>query len=800
MRRARFLIPLLLLLAAAPCWAQATFDVFGGKITNADGTTASTCSAYNPNYNYTGVSLTRSSNVVTATITSGSFYTGIASTIFPNSPIYVLNASDSSFNVTSGTGVLATVTSATTLTYPNTGSNASATGATIAAGGPWTQEVNKHWWWCTPLGHELFPEGPTYVPDTIHGSLNLVGVNQRLQYMGFNTIQVGSNSNLYPTNSSETVKMPFIPSINAALYSVENLQSCGGLPLANPVKDMFKLRPSAYSGYAGYIGAADYYDSNMATWLADDLSCDTPWGSGAFKMGNSPNLGYALGIASDDSDQMSGISGGGSSFPTVPANNNTYNMGFFVATISPLETAMTNVMSRSGTSFVYTNTQIYSKLVLRNALATEYGTIAAMNTAWGSSYTTFDSSGTCVGSQPITCATSVAADSVGTGDGSTLTFSSTLSHHTGIAAFSVQLLVAGVPVAGTISGEGSSSYSWYGPNVASGSVNPTTGALTVTFSAAHAPASGAAITATYVDCGWGCGTGFLDEDDRASHQTWLGRDFVGLSGASSAVQTDLGLTFLQSIAGQYFSTMRTGIKNVFPWMQYLGPNTLGTWGCPPNVGVLKAAAQYVDAWIATTQGGPYSQAEIDFVATNYGNKPILEGSYTSANADSAVDAAYPSGPGFDYSSQAARAAAYYSDVNAQLTSLKTTAGGDFILLGIYWWEYIDQAGQTYADGVVTVTDNAYNASDAASGTVTCVGVTATPNTCGSEPAPTGSAGATRPYGDLLDGATGVINANHLWYATNYGANSGTTSAPLGGISVSQDVDSKRREQAAARRK
>lgn len=781
---------LMVVLWAAGAQAQ-TFDVFGGKITNADSTTATTCSAYNPNYNYTGASISGSGTTATITVSGPSANTVIASTVYPKMMIYIIGGSNSGFDVTAGTGVQGTVTSPTTITYANT-TVGSGTGYTVAVAAPWLQEVNKHWWWCMPTGNEFFPEGPTYPLDSIHGTFNPVGVNQRIQSAGFNTVQIGALSYLYPINttnpgpSGETVKMPFITSINAAYYSVTEPQTCGGLPIANPPKDMFRLRPAAYNAYAGYLGAADYYDStNMAAWMSADLACDHPW----IDMGNSPYLGYLLAIASDDSDNMSGISGGGPSFPTIPPSNNTYNMGFLVATISPLETAATNTMARSGANFVYTHTQIYSKLALRNALATEYGTIGAMNTAWGSSYTTFDSSGTCVGSQPITCGSSVAADSVGTGDGSTLTFSTTLSHHTSVAPFSVQVLVAGTPVAGDLGTEGSASYTFYGPNVSSGNVNATTGALTITFTAGHAPANLAAITATYVDCGWGCGTGFLDEDDRASHQSWMGHDFIGLTTASAAVQTDIN-TFFQAIAGTYFSTMRTGIKAVFPWVPYIGPNTLGTWGCPPAAPVLKAASQYLDAFIGTMQGGLYTQAETDFVATNFGNRPVMPGSYTSANADSAVDSSYPSGPGVDYPTQAARAAAYYSRVQGQLTTASTTAGGDFPYLGIYWWEYVDQAGQLFADGIVDATDNAYNGNDAASGSVTCGGVTATPNTCGSEPAPTACAGyggscpgagspaPTRPFGDLFHGTNGIINANLLWAAQNYGAPAAPVLPPL----------------------
>ena len=768
-------VALLVLLAALPCFAQ-TFDTFGGKITNTDGSTASTCSAFNPNYNYTSVSITGNGTTATATIGSGSFYTGIASTVFPSSPIYVIGGTNGGFDVTTGTGVLGTVTSATTLTFPNA-TNGSGTGYTIAAGGPWFQKVGNKWWNCSPLGHEFLPEGPTNAPATIHGTTNIVGVAQRLQGMGFNMVNVGSNGNLHATNPSETIKMPFLPAINAAQYSASNPQTCGGLPLTFPVKDLNNALPSAYTGFV-YTGVPDYYDTNMLTWLEDDLSCDSPWASGTDKIGNSPNLGYVIGIASDDGDNMSGISGGGPDFTTNPAGHNTYNLAFLVATVSPLEAAVTEVMSTTGSSCnggtgctqAYVHTQVYTKLAERNALATEYGTIGALNTAWGSSYTTFDSSGTCVGSQPITCATSVAADSVGTGDGTTLTFSGTASH-TSISAHSFQILVAGTPVAGDNEAEGSAAYTLVGPNVSSGSVNPSTGAYTITFTAGHAPANAAAITATYCSGCWGFGSGFLDEDDRLSHQTWMGTDFIALSNANAQLKADMN-TFLQSIAGTYFSTMRTGIKSVFPWMNYLGPNTLGTWSAPPPAPVLRAASTYLDAFIAGGGGVLYTTAQLTYVYSNFGDKPLIQGWYTSANSDSAVDACGTGGCGvsFDYTTQPLRAQAYYTLIDTMLTT-SAYPNGSLPGVGIFWWQYTDQPSQTYADGLCDVTDNCYNASDAVSGTVTCMWVTSGANTCGSEPVPSGTQGAVRPFGDLFGGATGSIAANKLWYATNYGSSS-----------------------------
>ena len=835
MRRA-LQLALLVLLAALPCFAQATFDQYGGKITNADGSTASVCSATPGNLNYqnAGASLSGNGTTATATITTGSFYNTIASSTYPNAPIFVLNASNPAFNVTAAP-VLATVTSATTLTFPSSVSG-TATGATILSGTKYIAEVNKHWWYCSALGHEFFPESPTNPLTTIHGSSNVAGVVERHQYFGFNSIGVEASTSLNPTSfncpawqathayasgafvcdtagyiqtvtvagtsgssapawndapsgttpgdGGVTWSVGITPSKGAisffgggtspffAYYAVTEPSSiCSGtIQQANPPKDIFKVHSSFYNAYGGYNGVADYFDSTISAYDTAWLACDPAWTG----LGNSGlKLAYMNAVPSDDADNMSGIAGGGPDFATLPAGQNTQHLALDVATMSPLETATTNAMERTGANFVYAHTQNYTKLALRNALATEYGTIGALNTAWGTGgvYTTFDSSGTCVGSQPITCATSVAADSVGTGDGTTLTFSSTLSHHTGIAAFSCQILVAGSPVAGCVSQEGSASYSFYGPNVSSGSINPTTGAFTITFTTGHAPANAAAITATYVDCGWGCGTGFLDEDGRVSHQGWMGTDYEGMSNANATTKADLN-TWYQALAAQYFSTTRSVIKTYFPWALYMGCNALGTWSAPPFAPVLKAAGQYLDTFISGGGGAVYTTAELAYVLSNYGNKPIIQGWYTSANADSAIDSTCTGGcnVSFDYATQPARATAYYNLINASLTSTAFSTG-DMPYVGIYWWQYIDQSSQTYADGLVTPTDNAYNASDAASGAVTCVGVTTPPNTCGSEPAPGGTAGAVRPFGDLLDGATGVIAANHLWYATNYGSSS-----------------------------
>jgi hypothetical protein len=496
---------------------------------------------------------------------------------------------------------------------------------------------------------------------------------------------------------------------------------------------------------------ADYYDSGIGTWLAADLvSSSDMWAA----MAASPYLNYMVGIGSDDGDQMYGF-GAGPDFATTPAGHNNANLALRVAAMSPLQTAASNVAS--GVSYVYADTLIHTKKALRDSLATEYGTVAALNAAWGSGYTTFDSSGTCVGSQPITCASTVFADSVGTGDGSTLTFSPMLSHTT-ISAFSLQILVAGTAVAGDIGPAGGTTSTFYGPNVSTSSINYSTGAISITFTAGNAPANGATITATYVANGWGIGTGFLDEDNRTAHNSYLGTDWLAVSNAGATVKTDLN-AFLKSLAAQYFSTCRTQIKAVFPNNMYLGPDALDSWNAPSAAPVLQAAGQSIDLFI-TSDSQVFTQAMQDYVATNYGDKPYLGSFYSVANPDSAMAAyANPSG---GYTTQPARGQGYYNMVQAQLQTAHTTAG-NFPYVGVTWFTYIDIPGEQLNWGLTTPSDNAYDAHEAAVGSVACSAPIAA-YTCGSEPTPGGS--AVRPFGNLIGGANGVAAANALWLSVN----------------------------------
>jgi hypothetical protein len=360
--------------------------------------------------------------------------------------------------------------------------------------------------------------------------------NNRLLSWGFNSLTTGAYLyNLpigtdpgFPLDSnglhSQPVKIPFTYEIRPAYYAMTNPVVGNGPLLTNPVKNMIYVHSPYYTGYVPSGGIADYYDAGIGTWLQKDLQTDFAFTT----LSASPYQNYVVGLVSDDGDEMYGF-GAGPDFATTPPGYNNFNLGMQVATLSPVETANPNL------GFVYADTLIHSKEAMRNALASEYGSVAALNAAWGANYTSFDSSGT-----------QIKGEWIGTGDGSNLTFDHQLSHVMP-SKFSVQILLNGKPIAG----ETGSNDLW-GPNVM-GRVSG--GRLMVVFRPGHAPSTGSIVTANYVQNGWGIGTGFMDEDDRPSHQIWMGDDWIAMNNANAQVRADVN-RMLQKLADQYFSCTR----------------------------------------------------------------------------------------------------------------------------------------------------------------------------------------------------------------------------------------------------
>ncbi len=605
------------------------------------------------------------------------------------------------------------------------------------------EKLGNQWWFCTPKGHGFFMEGvyaivaatdKTLGPavKSKYGDANGVGwadaTLQRLKSWGFNSLGIYASTAILPTNSSPSarslpIKLPFITVVRPALYSMRNppidLFHSKPRPLLNePVKNMLYGVSQFYRGYRPSDGVADYYDHKMELWLKEDLEISQQFGS--LKM--SPYASYLIGIGEDDGDEMFGF-GAGDAFPTMPPGHNNPHLSWLIATMSPVQTA--NARYRA----VYSDTTVYTKKAWRDMLAAKYGSIEALDKAWGSNYTTFDSTGI-----PIT------KEEIGVGDGSTLSFRHALAHPVG-SRFSVQVLVDQTPIAGDTGDE-----KLYGPILASGSINYATGQIAFDFAPGKAPRSGADISIDYVQNGWGIGSGLMDEDGRPSHRAWLGSDYVSLRDAKPAVRADLD-AFLYSVTAQYLRTCHDEISKAFPSTLLLGPDSIGSWGAPARVPVLRAAAEYID--VLSGPGDLESRpASIRYIGEYFGDKPIIEGQYRTADADSpftshaiAVDNIH------EFTSQQARGQAYYNNL-ASIRPL-AYANGSHPFIGVSWWQYSDNRGEQRNWGLITLLDNAYDGHEDVKATVNC-SPPLEEYRCGGE---------ASDYGDVI---SLVRKANLLW--------------------------------------
>jgi hypothetical protein len=610
------------------------------------------------------------------------------------------------------------------------------------------EKLGDQWWFCTPLGNAFFMQGAyavDYGLDASYSTLinkkygsaaewSTANINRLLGW-GFNTLGLYSSAHVipfatdpsYPVDAngldSIPIKLPFLTQIRPAYYSMRNPEFTVDykqqklLTPGSEVKDIEAGWSPNYKGFLPSYGIADYFDAKMQDLLDGYLSRGTP------NLHNSPYVNYLIGMVYDDGDEMYGF-GAGPDFPTVPTGHTNPHLSWLVATMTPVQTALQLYPT------VYADTTVYTKKAWHDYLVGKYGTIGALNAAWASDYTTFDSSGTVV-----------RGEAVATGDGATLTFAHTMAHLTP-TPYSVQIFVNGTPVAGDL-GHGTTG-TIYGPTGQGGTITYASGLLSLTFTTA--PAAGSLITVNYIQNGWGFGTGLMDEDGRPSHQVWLGSDYYGLTDANPNVKTDMD-AFLFQTASQYLGMCKTEVRKFFPNVLLLGPDSLGSWQAPPPRQVLQAAATNLDVMIGGvgTSPSPTYQTKLDFVYEYLGDKPLITGAYNRANPDSSWSAFSIS---TDWPTQLARGQAYYNE-RLFLPSVAYTTTGSHPFIGLNWFQYTDNRSEKANWGLVSLLDNAYDGNEDRSAVVPCSAPFQT-LACGGEPG---------NYGDAI---TQVRAANSYW--------------------------------------
>jgi len=453
---------LLLLLSCASAWAQL-------KITTTDIAPATLNSAYTTTFAATGGTAPYTWSITSGALPTGLTLTGATGvlagtpTVIGWSGLFTVRVTD---NVAATAALPFSLSVAPALDIYGGRNDV---GCTNGTGAFKFVKISTRWVLCDPLDKVYFLQavggilspgsgtdattGQTFnydgVATTKYGNLNVTWgpqMNRRLLNWGFNAVgpQVTDwvapyqTSASWPGDNTQPVKLPVFQTILVSNYALVNLWGFS----AGPVKDIMAGVNYNYNNYRK--ASLDALDTNLYGWANAYFASVA--GQTAF---TSP---YTLGLLLDDTDYMRGL-GAGPDFVTTPAGFNDINPAYLMLLTSPLQTYhRENNETRGIPMFYGSNSKVYSKTAaasppvtcaiatpctLRDYLSKKYsGSISSLNTAWGSNYTTFDSSGT-----------TRTAESVGAGNGSNKSFTHTITH-TSVSPLSMLIKVNGTPVAG----------------------------------------------------------------------------------------------------------------------------------------------------------------------------------------------------------------------------------------------------------------------------------------------------------------------------------------------------------------
>ncbi len=255
------------------------------------------------------------------------------------------------------------------------------------------EKTGRRWLLCTPLGHAFWMLAVYQVDWTTGGATYgraaerkyatseawAAQATARLLSWGFNTIGpqpgVGSH-NVLPVSTYNAAPnphpMPFLRYIDLSSWCVRNA--------SYQVKNLYNgMNPAVFSVPRTF---PDVFDPN---WVAC-ANYYAAQGDGSFTPNLPQNEPWMIGTWLGDADYLYGFGRG----PQTPGGAHPH-LGWIAATTSPTQTSGPN--GDFSNLFTYTNTTVYTKLAWQSYLETKYGTIAALNAAWGSNYTTFGSAG-----------------------------------------------------------------------------------------------------------------------------------------------------------------------------------------------------------------------------------------------------------------------------------------------------------------------------------------------------------------------------------------------------------------------
>lgn len=524
---------------------------------------------------------------------------------------------------------------------------------------------------------------PTWAPQMIR-RLRTWGMSSSF---GFNATseaaQPTATSGSWP-DGIQPEKFPTILDIDPIGYTTGFNSS---LDYCSPGQHDKYVSSSVNSSYATTRLAFDPYDPCYQVWLSALMVDNT---AGGFAMPTQVANPFVIGIMLGEGDNIKCL-----------ADNAT------CASETLAESPLMAIDTKGQPSVTRTTS---AKAALVTFLQGRYAGIAALNTAWGSSYSSFGTSGT------------HRTDNCGTGNGSNLgPFTCTLSFTPD--AMSVQVTVAGTLVAGenTSNAQVLTPAPFSGATVSAGSVNHTTKAVTITFTGGNAPGNGAAVVVDYYSGGWGVGSGLLDENGNTGAHAWMPTDDNLLTGVTTAMAADL-YAFQTAFVGTFASTARNTVKGTYPNFLYFGPNLAITGACFPEVvppypwGVQSIAGYgpYVDALvteIAHCISPAGFQAALDNLVGALGDVPIIDSLYIGANTDSTIAPGTVEDPlDFRFGTTQKDKGAIYTTITNELYTATSSAAvaNSKPIVGFRLWANLDNSSENINWGIVSMYDNAYD--------------------------------------------------------------------------------------------
>jgi len=265
--------------------------------------------------------------------------------------------------------------------------------------GRWrTEKIGKRWVLVTPEGNAFWmiglwgvtgdehvdERGSTYDKRVAAKYKSLaesnLQANRRLRSWGFNLVGPWSYRMVLPIDEetewggAQPVKFPYI---TRALSSASPGREHGVFKNL-----MGRLDGQALSDISSSANFPDVFDPAWVGNTYQQYATDRD----LIPKSKSP---YYVGSFADDTDDLGGF-GPGPDFDTDPKEKTHAHLGYVTLVTAPIQ--LVNPYS-SPAGQRYSDQRVYTKYALRDFLKAKYGTIGALNEAWHSGYSTFDSDG-----------------------------------------------------------------------------------------------------------------------------------------------------------------------------------------------------------------------------------------------------------------------------------------------------------------------------------------------------------------------------------------------------------------------